>query len=80
MMHAGPDVPFVNNYGVWKDEFRELGLEGTLDHEWKDAMCYFGEGQEVRVGRGYGRYTTCWCSMMASRLCFHTMFVLVQEA
>ncbi|BDA47628.1 Lycopene epsilon cyclase, chloroplastic [Coccomyxa sp. Obi] len=51
----GPDVPFVNNYGVWKDEFRELGLEGTLDHEWKDAMCYFGEGQEVRVGRGYGR-------------------------
>jgi lycopene epsilon-cyclase len=55
MVFAGPDVPFVNNYGVWKDEFKELGLEGTLDMEWEDAMCYFGEGQEVRVGRGYGR-------------------------
>jgi hypothetical protein len=55
-MHAtGHDVPFVNNYGVWKDEFRDLGLESTLDHSWDDAMCYFGEGKEVRVGRGYGR-------------------------
>ena len=26
---------FVNNYGVWLDEFRALGLENTLDHsEW----------------------------------------------
>ncbi len=48
-------MPFVNNYGVWKDEFKELGLEETLDHEWEDAMCYFGEGQDIRVGRGYGR-------------------------
>ena len=49
-------MPFVNNYGVWKDEFRELGLEGTLDASWEDASCYFGEGQQVRVGRGYGRH------------------------
>ena len=49
-------MPFVNNYGVWKDEFRELGLERTLDVTWDDAMCYFGEDREVRVGRGYGRY------------------------
>ncbi len=49
-------MPFVNNYGVWKDEFRELGLESTLDVSWDDAMCYFGEDREVRVGRGYGRY------------------------
>ncbi len=55
MRCAGNDVPFVNNYGVWKDEFKDLGLEGTLDREWEDAMCYFGEGREVRVGRGYGR-------------------------
>ena len=53
--HAGHDVPFVNNYGVWKDEFRELGLESTLDVCWDDAMCYFGEDKEIRVGRGYGR-------------------------
>ena len=55
---AGHDVPFVNNYGVWKDEFRELGLESTLDMSWDDASCYFGEGQQVRVGRGYGRRVT----------------------
>jgi hypothetical protein len=55
---AGHDAPFVNNYGVWSDEFVELGLEGTLDHRWPDAHCYFGEGREVRVGRGYGR---CGC-------------------
>lgn len=46
----------MNNYGVWKDEFRELGLESTLDVSWDDAMCYFGEEKEVRVGRGYGRW------------------------
>ena len=46
----------MNNYGVWKDEFRELGLESTLDVSWDDAMCYFGEDKEVRVGRGYGRW------------------------
>lgn len=40
-------MPFVNNYGVWEDEFRELGLAHTLNTTWKDALCYFGEGQEV---------------------------------
>lgn len=52
---AGNDGPFVNNYGVWVDEFRELGLEGTLDVTWEDALCYFGEGEEKRIGRAYGR-------------------------
>lgn len=31
----GRDVPFVNNYGVWLDEFEALGLKHTLDaREW----------------------------------------------
>ncbi|KAL3158840.1 hypothetical protein ABBQ32_011564 [Trebouxia sp. C0010 RCD-2024] len=51
----GNDVPFVNNYGVWVDEFRDLGLEQNLDRIWEDALCYFGEGKEVRIGRQYGR-------------------------
>lgn len=51
----GHDTPFVNNYGVWVDEFEALGLGGTLDHRWADAACWFGEGNEVRVGRPYGR-------------------------
>ena len=44
---AGHDKPFVNNYGVWKDEFRDLGLEDTLNCVWDDATCWFGEGNEV---------------------------------
>ena len=52
---AGHDAPFVNNYGVWADEFQELGLDGTLDQRWPDAHCWFGEQHEVRVGRAYGR-------------------------
>ena len=53
--NAGNDVPFVNNYGVWVDEFRDLGLEKNLNRIWQDALCYFGEGKEVRIGRQYGR-------------------------
>ena len=45
----------MNNYGVWADEFAELGLDGTLDQRWPDAHCWFGEQYEVRVGRAYGR-------------------------
>ena len=43
----GIDAPFVNNYGVWEDEFTELGLAHTLEYTWPDAVCYFGEGSEV---------------------------------
>ncbi|KAG2438618.1 hypothetical protein HXX76_005167 [Chlamydomonas incerta] len=51
----GLDVPIVNNYGVWTDEFEALGLTHTLECSWPDAVCYFGEGNQVSVGRGYGR-------------------------
>ena len=52
---VGQDAPWPNNYGVWADEFEALGLAGTLDRTWADAVCYFGEGREVRVGRAYAR-------------------------
>ncbi len=51
-------MPFVNNYGVWEDEFRELGLAHTLNATWDDALCYFGEGQEVRLVAAEGE-TRC---------------------
>ncbi len=54
-MHAGLDTPLVNNYGVWLDEWRALGLEHTLELSWDKAVCYFGEGKQVQLGRGYGR-------------------------
>lgn len=52
----GRDAPFVNNYGVWLDEFKDLGFEDTLDRSWPDALCYFGEGVEVKV--------RCWLAVI----------------
>jgi lycopene epsilon-cyclase len=40
-------MPVVNNYGVWMDEYSELGMAHTLERTWPDALCYFGEGKEV---------------------------------
>ena len=45
----------MNNYGVWEDEFKELGLRDTLEYIWPDALCYFGEDKEVRPSLG------CYC-------------------
>eukprot|EP01024_Parvocaulis_polyphysoides_P036436 TRINITY_DN32399_c0_g4_i1.p1 TRINITY_DN32399_c0_g4~~TRINITY_DN32399_c0_g4_i1.p1 ORF type:complete len:583 (+),score=89.72 TRINITY_DN32399_c0_g4_i1:197-1750(+) len=51
---VSPDVPFTNNYGVWYDEFKAIGLEHTLDTTWKDTKCFFGD-QELDLGRAYSR-------------------------
>ncbi|WIA23453.1 hypothetical protein OEZ85_000204 [Tetradesmus obliquus] len=44
---VGPDGPFVNNYGVWVDEFKALGMGGTLEREFSETFCYFQEKKEV---------------------------------
>lgn len=51
---SGPDAPFVNNYGVWVDEFEALGLRDTLEQEYPDALCFFQEAKEVCVLTGGG--------------------------
>ena len=53
----GPDVPFVNTYGVWEDEFLDLGLSHCLDTVFDDAVCHFGDGDQgaVTVGRRYAK-------------------------
>ncbi|KAF1870470.1 hypothetical protein Lal_00003676 [Lupinus albus] len=51
----GPDLPFTNNYGVWEDEFKDLGLEGCIEHVWKDTIVYLDNKDPVLVGRSYGR-------------------------
>jgi len=53
-----PDTPFVNNYGVWLDEFQKLGLEHCLLHKYEDALVWFDEsdpasGQALK--RPYGQ-------------------------
>eukprot|EP00216_Chloropicon_sp_CCMP2111_P006022 CAMPEP_0198235352 /NCGR_PEP_ID=MMETSP1446-20131203/1261_1 /TAXON_ID=1461542 ORGANISM="Unidentified sp, Strain CCMP2111" /NCGR_SAMPLE_ID=MMETSP1446 /ASSEMBLY_ACC=CAM_ASM_001112 /LENGTH=562 /DNA_ID=CAMNT_0043916489 /DNA_START=190 /DNA_END=1878 /DNA_ORIENTATION=+ len=54
---VGPDTPFVNTYGVWEDEFVELGLGDCLELVFEDAVCHFGDSEKgcVRVGRKYAR-------------------------
>ncbi|KAK9275977.1 hypothetical protein L1049_023253 [Liquidambar formosana] len=51
----GPDLPFTNNYGVWEDEFKDLGLEGCIEHVWRDTIVYLDDGDPVLIGRAYGR-------------------------
>ncbi|KAJ7979311.1 Lycopene epsilon cyclase [Quillaja saponaria] len=52
----GPDLPFTNNYGVWQDEFKDLGLEGCIEHVWQDTIVYLDDDDEpVMIGRPYGR-------------------------
>ncbi|GAQ89563.1 lycopene epsilon cyclase [Klebsormidium nitens] len=51
----GPDVPFVNNYGVWVDEFEAIGLRHCLDVIWQDTALYLDSDSPILVGRGYGR-------------------------
>ncbi|XP_050217440.1 lycopene epsilon cyclase, chloroplastic [Mercurialis annua] len=51
----GPDLPFTNNYGVWEDEFKDLGLEGCIEHVWRDTIVYLDDDDPVLIGRAYGR-------------------------
>lgn len=48
---VGPEAKFTNNYGVWVDEFKSLGMEHLLDHVWDKSVCYFSD-TEVRLLRG----------------------------
>ncbi|GFP87579.1 lycopene epsilon cyclase chloroplastic [Phtheirospermum japonicum] len=52
---VGPDLPFTNNYGVWEDEFKDLGLERCIDHVWRDTIVYLDENDPIFIGRAYGR-------------------------
>ncbi|KAL3625319.1 Lycopene epsilon cyclase, chloroplastic [Castilleja foliolosa] len=52
---VGPDLPFTNNYGVWEDEFKDLGLERCIEHVWRDTIVYLDENDPISIGRAYGR-------------------------
>ncbi|KAF9612595.1 hypothetical protein IFM89_002191 [Coptis chinensis] len=51
----GPDLPFTNNYGVWEDEFKGLGLERCIEHVWQDTITYLDNDEPILIGRAYGR-------------------------
>ncbi|CAA0842120.1 Lycopene epsilon cyclase- chloroplastic, partial [Striga hermonthica] len=52
---VGPDLPFTNNYGVWEDEFKDLGLACCIEHVWRDTVVYLDENDPISIGRAYGR-------------------------
>ncbi|XP_021851843.1 lycopene epsilon cyclase, chloroplastic [Spinacia oleracea] len=52
---VGPDLPFTNNYGVWEDEFRALGLGGCIEHVWRDTIVYIDDDNPIYIGRSYGK-------------------------
>lgn len=60
---AGVDSHFVNNYGVWFDEFQELGLEHTMDKVWDGAVSYFEENGEVCM--------VVWCKLKYTNSAIH---------
>nr|O65837.1 RecName: Full=Lycopene epsilon cyclase, chloroplastic; Flags: Precursor [Solanum lycopersicum]CAA74745.1 lycopene epsilon-cyclase [Solanum lycopersicum] len=52
---VGPDLPFTNNYGVWEDEFKDLGLQACIEHVWRDTIVYLDDDEPILIGRAYGR-------------------------
>ena len=44
---VGPDAPFTNNYGVWYDEFEELGLAHTLEHVYDRARIWIDDNDDA---------------------------------
>ena len=44
-----------NNYGVWVDEFQDLGLEDCLDKTWPMTRIYIDEHKTKYLDRPYGR-------------------------
>lgn len=39
-MDPNPRAPWVNNYGVWIDEFELMGLADCLDVTWDRAVVH----------------------------------------
>lgn len=66
----GPDLPFTNNYGVWADEFKDLGLECCIEHVWHDTIVYLDNGDPILVGRAYGRVSRHLFHEELLRRCF----------
>ncbi|KAE8714101.1 Lycopene epsilon cyclase [Hibiscus syriacus] len=53
----GPDLPFSNNYGVWEDEFKDLGFERCVEHVWWETIVYLDDDKPIMIGRAYGRFS-----------------------
>ena len=55
-MDPNPLAPWINNFGVWIDEFELMGLQDCLDYTWDRALVHLSSepGGERWVGCGLG--------------------------
>ncbi|KAL9224240.1 hypothetical protein vseg_000300 [Gypsophila vaccaria] len=69
---VGPDLPFTNNYGVWEDEFKALGLEGCIEQVWRDTIVYIDDDNPILIGRAYGRVSRYLLHEELVKRCFES--------
>ncbi|KAK9697256.1 hypothetical protein RND81_08G025200 [Saponaria officinalis] len=69
---VGPDLPFTNNYGVWEDEFKALGLEGCIEQVWRDTIVYIDDDNPILIGRAYGRVSRYFLHEELVKRCFES--------
>nr|WJE87832.1 lycopene beta-cyclase [Chlorella sorokiniana] len=57
IVDPNPLAPWINNFGVWIDEFELMGLSDCLDYKWDRALVYLSsEADGARyLARPYGR-------------------------
>jgi hypothetical protein len=66
IVDPNPLAPWINNYGVWCDEFEAMGLDDCYDVIWPEATVYLDNSQagERYVGDewcGEHSWTQCEC-------------------
>lgn len=45
-MDPNPLAPWINNFGVWIDEFEFMGLTDCLDYTWDKAVVHLDSSPE----------------------------------
>ncbi|KAF3676098.1 Lycopene epsilon cyclase, chloroplastic [Capsicum annuum] len=55
---VGPNFLFTNKYGNREDDFKELGLQASIEHFWKDTIVYLDHADPVLIDRTHGRVSS----------------------
>ncbi|BDA46459.1 Lycopene beta cyclase, chloroplastic [Coccomyxa sp. Obi] len=81
VIDPSPLAAWPNNYGVWVDEFRAMGLDDCLDHIWDRAEVFLDSSPTGRkeLARPYGRVDRAKLKRMLLQRCI-AHGVMFQEA
>lgn len=57
IIDPNPLAPWINNYGVWVDEFEAMGLDDCFDVVWDSAVVHLDSGErgKRKLSRPYAR-------------------------